>query len=1034
MDAVTEPPKVHDHHEAELLIPLSLLSFTVITGLYRYFFVLRVRSYYRPLLSDSNVETDDTTEGETLNGRRQHHHSQRVTTLGRTIYILNHVVLLTYIAGLTVICLRSIIDGVWSGTLLVLYNLMSLVAFTANLFLMLVEIGKGGQWSWANYGFWLLALAGESFIGWYHLESFPEVITPEASKYNIALVSIFGIRYGIVVLLALLSQIHRKRESREDDLDALRAFDAGATEDITPSATSSSQPAWATKKLTGTYGTFSAAFGKDPNAAKNAGSGGAMGSTSEEEVEKKLKTEKEERASAFKDFWPKIKRLLPFVYPKDDPWLKFMIFMTFVFLMLGRLVNLLVPILTVWIVGNLSEQGAKFNAGAILLYIFVRYLQGSSGLINAARAWCWVPIEQYSNSSLTIHFFEHVHNLSLEFHLNRKTGELLRILDRGTSSIVTLVSTVLFQLVPVILDVILAVVLLCVGWSWKYAVIVFITIVSYLIVTIVVTEWRTQFRRAMISFDNEARAKAVDSLLNFETVKYYSAEEFEVSRYRYAIYKYMIADYKSQLTYQMLNLLQSFVITMGMLAGCLLCAYEISQGILKVEYFVAYIMFLNQLYQPLNWFGTYYRMLQQNFVDMEKMIKLLDQNQSVKDIPNAQPLHVTAGQVVFENVSFQYDSRQKGLSNINFTVPHGQTVALVGPTGSGKSTILRLLFRFYDVSSGRILIDGQDISQKTQASLREQIGVVPQDSVLFNDSIYYNINYGRTGATKQEVESAAKAAQIHDKIQDFPDGYATKVGERGLRLSGGEKQRVAIARTILKNPPIVLLDEATSALDSTTEGQIQAALARMTENRTTLVVAHRLSTIVHADLILCIKDGVIVEQGTHDQLVEQAIANGGEGVYYEMWRQQIREESGEGSTIEGTISDESDSNNNKNNKGKGRKDKTKGYDTGSGTAIIDHQTPAPKNTDTATTTTAAGVQEALLSPSAEPSIVDPTELTQVIVEPAATTAPATPAAVSAIIDEGTSTNASGDDSVPSSQPISGHSTPKSKKKKNKKKY
>ena len=270
-------------------------------------------------------------------------------------------------------------------------------------------------------------------------------------------------------------------------------------------------------------------------------------------------------------------------------------------------------------------------------------------------------------------------------------------------------------------------------------------------------------------------------------------------------------------------------------------------------------------------------MLQQNFVDMEKMIKLLDQNQSVQDVPGAGPLIVTSGEVVFENVSFQYDTRQKGLSNINFTVPHGKTVALVGPTGSGKSTILRLLFRFYDVSSGRILIDGQDISQKTQASLREQIGVVPQDSVLFNDSIYYNINYGRSTATKYEVEEAAKAAQIHDKILDFPDGYATKVGERGLRLSGGEKQRVAIARTILKNPPIVLLDEATSALDSTTEGQIQAALARMTENRTTLVVAHRLSTIVHSDLILCIKDGVIVEQGTHDQLVEEALANGGEG-------------------------------------------------------------------------------------------------------------------------------------------------------------
>ncbi|KAF9911903.1 Homocysteine S-methyltransferase 1 [Linnemannia zychae] len=1022
MGDVTQSPKVHDHHEAELLMPLGLLSFTILTGLYRYFFVLRVRSYYRPLLSDSNI--DDATDDETSHNRRSHHHNQRATTLGKTIMALNYVVLLTYLAALSVICLRSIIDGVWSGTLLVLYNVMSLIAFTANLFLMLVEVGKGGQWSWANYAFWLLALAGESFIGWYHLESFPEVVTPEANKYHIALVSIFGIRYGLVVVLALLSQIHRKRESRDDDLDALRAFDAGATEDITPTTSSSStQPAWANKKLTGTYGTFSAAFGKDTTATTTGR--GVMGSTSDEEVEKKLKAEKEERASAFKDFGPKIKRLLPFVYPRDDPWLKFMVFLTFFFLILGRAVNAAVPILTGWIIRNLREEGAKFNPGAIILYVFVRYLQGSSGLVNAARAWAWVPIEQYSNSALTIHFFEHVHNLSLEFHLNRKTGELLRILDRGTSSIVTLLSTVLFQLVPVVLDVLIAVVLMCIGWSWKYALIVFITIVAYIIVTVMVTEWRTQFRRAMVSFDNEARAKAVDSLLNFETVKYYSAEEFEVSRYRHAIYKYMIADYKSQLTYQMLNLLQSFVITMGMLAGCLLCAYEISEGILEVEHFVSYIIYLNQLYQPLNWFGSYYRMLQQNFVDMEKMIKLLDQNQSVQDVPNAKPLIVTSGEVVFDNVSFQYDTRQKGLSNISFTVPQGKTVALVGPTGSGKSTILRLLFRFYDVSSGRILIDGQDISQKSQASLREQIGVVPQDSVLFNDSIYYNINYGRNSATKDEVESAAKAAQIHDKIQDFPDGYSTKVGERGLRLSGGEKQRVAIARTILKNPPIVLLDEATSALDSTTEGQIQAALARMTENRTTLVVAHRLSTIVHADLILCIKDGVIAEQGTHDQLVEQAIANGGEGVYYEMWKQQIREELGDSSTVDGAVSDDSDS-----NKGKGRKQKLK--DLGK-TTTATIELPISKSTDSAATATAAGVQEALLSPAVEPDVVDHTELAQVVVEPIPA-APATPATVSAIIDEAASTTSTGGEgSAPSSQPSSGRSTPKPKKKKNKKK-
>ncbi|ORZ08801.1 P-loop containing nucleoside triphosphate hydrolase protein [Lobosporangium transversale] len=693
-----------------------------------------------------------------------------------------------------------------------------------------------------------------------------------------------------------------------------------------------------------------------------------MTSSSDDEIEKKLKTEQEERANAFKDFWPKIKRLIPYVYPKNDSWLKFMIFLTFFFLALGRVVNVLVPIQTNRIVKRLSTDD-PFDVWGILLYILLRYLQGGSGIIAAARGWAWIPIDQYSNSTLTIRFFEHVHTLSLQFHLNRKTGELLRILDRGTSSIISLISTVMFQFVPVVADVAIAVIYFCLQWSWKYAVIIFITIVAYILVTVVVTEWRTQFRRAMISFDNDARAKAVDSLLNFETVKYYTAEEYEINRYRAAIGKYMIADYKSQFTYQLLNLAQSFVITMGMLAGCMLCAYEISLRERDVADFITFIIYLNQLYVPLNWFGSYYRMLQQNFIDMEKMIKLLDQNQTVKDIPGADRLIVHDGEVVFDNVSFQYDSRQKGLQNISFTVPKGKTVALVGPTGSGKSTILRLLFRFYDVAQGRILIDGQDISRKTQASLREQIGVVPQDSVLFNDSIYYNINYGRTDATKEEVEFAAKAAQIHDKILDFPEQYDTKVGERGLRLSGGEKQRVAIARTILKNPPIVLLDEATSALDSVTESQIQTALARMTENRTTLVVAHRLSTIVNSDLIICLKDGAIVEQGTHDELVER--------VYYEMWRQQIRDEMGDDSTVDGTVSDDSDS----KKKGKGRKEPRSRQPSapteqqGEASSAVSPSLPAVK--PSVPTATPSDVQEVLQAQTSN----DPNELTQVIVEP-----------------------------------------------------
>ncbi|KAF9935706.1 Homocysteine S-methyltransferase 1 [Mortierella alpina] len=1002
MDVASTP---HDHHQAELLVPLGLLSFTLLAGIYRYFFILRVRSYYQPLFSETRHDEDAPSA------------RHKATTLGKTILACNYLVAFSFVASLGVICLRSILDQIWSGTLLVLYNVISFIAVSANMILMAVEIGKGGQWSWANYGFWWLALAGESFIGWFHLESIPDGAGSDSEKYDLALVSIFGVRYVLLCTLALLSIVHYKRESKEDDLDALRALDAGASE-VTP----------VTSSTTGAYGTFSSVFLAKKDDTKT---GPTMGSSSDSEIQKKLDEEKEERASAFKDFWPKVKRLLPFVYPKDDRWLQFMIFLTFLFLGLGRLVNVLVIWQTEKIVDGLSEGDRKFDVAGILLYVFLRYLQGSSGLLNAARGWAWIPIEQYSNSTLTIRFFEHVHNLSLQFHLNRKTGELLRILDRGTSSIVSLLSTVLFQLVPVVADVLIAVIYFYREWNTTYASIVLVTMVAYVVVTVVMTEWRTQFRRAMISFDNDARAKAVDSLLNFETVKYYTAEQFEVSRYREAIRKYMLADYKSQVTYQLLNLVQSLVITLGMLAGCLLCAYDISQGKRKVGAFVAFIMYLNQLYQPLNWFGTYYRMLQQNFIDMEKMLKLLDQNQSVKDVPGAEPLIVSAGQVVFENVSFQYDTRQAGLKNVSFTVPSGKTVALVGPTGSGKSTILRLLFRFYDVTSGRILVDGQDIARKTQTSLREQIGVVPQDSVLFNDSIYYNINYGRTTATKEEVEEAARAAQIHDKIAGFPDGYDTKVGERGLRLSGGEKQRVAIARTILKSPPIVLLDEATSALDSETESQIQAALARMTENRTTLVVAHRLSTIINADLILCIKDGVVVEQGTHDELVEQALARGGEGVYYGMWKHQSRDESDD-LTVEGAFSDDAPSDDS------GSKKKGKQLKEPRGANV---QTTLVNVPSTETSPTAAAIEENLPIESA----ADPGELTQIVVEPSTTAIRNVSGGEGAGESElKVTTTESGENSQSSSRPASGTSSPKApltpterarlrKKKSNKKK-
>lgn len=380
--------------------------------------------------------------------------------------------------------------------------------------------------------------------------------------------------------------------------------------------------------------------------------------------------------------------------------------------------------------------------------------------------------------------------------------------------------------------------------------------------------------------ENATRARAVDSLLNFETVKYYGAEGYEVDRYREAILKFQGLEWKSTASLVVLNQTQNLVIGLGLLAGSLLCAYFVSEQKLQVGDFVLFGTYITQLYMPLNWFGTYYRMIQTNFIDMENMFDLLKEETEVKDVPGAGPLRFHKGRIEFENVHFSYADGQETLQDVSFTVMPGQTVALVGPSGAGKSTILRLLFRFYDISSGCIRIDGQDISQVTQISLRSHIGVVPQDTVLFNDTIANNIRYGRVTAGDSEVEAAAQAAGIHDAILSFPEGYETQVGERGLKLSGGEKQRVAIARTILKAPDIILLDEATSALDTSNERAIQASLAKVCTNRTTIVIAHRLSTVVNADQILVIKDGCIIERGRHEALLSRG------GVYAEMWQLQ----------------------------------------------------------------------------------------------------------------------------------------------------
>nr|BAB71347.1 unnamed protein product [Homo sapiens] len=597
--------------------------------------------------------------------------------------------------------------------------------------------------------------------------------------------------------------------------------------------------------------------------------------------------------STWRDFGRKLRLLSGYLWPRGSPALQLVVLICLGLMGLERALNVLVPIFYRNIVNLLTEK-APWNslAWTVTSYVFLKFLQGggtgSTGFVSNLRTFLWIRVQQFTSRRVELLIFSHLHELSLRWHLGRRTGEVLRIADRGTSSVTGLLSYLVFNVIPTLADIIIGIIYFSMFFNAWFGLIVFLCMSLYLTLTIVVTEWRTKFRRAMNTQENATRARAVDSLLNFETVKYYNAESYEVERYREAIIKYQGLEWKSSASLVLLNQTQNLVIGLGLLAGSLLCAYFVTEQKLQVGDYVLFGTYIIQLYMPLNWFGTYYRMIQTNFIDMENMFDLLKEETEVKDLPGAGPLRFQKGRIEFENVHFSYADGRETLQDVSFTVMPGQTLALVGPSGAGKSTILRLLFRFYDISSGCIRIDGQDISQVTQASLRSHIGVVPQDTVLFNDTIADNIRYGRVTAGNDEVEAAAQAAGIHDAIMAFPEGYRTQVGERGLKLSGGEKQRVAIARTILKAPGIILLDEATSALDTSNERAIQASLAKVCANRTTIVVAHRLSTVVNADQILVIKDGCIVERGRHEALLSRG------GVYADMWQlQQGQEETSE---------------------------------------------------------------------------------------------------------------------------------------------
>jgi len=527
-----------------------------------------------------------------------------------------------------------------------------------------------------------------------------------------------------------------------------------------------------------------------------------------------------------------------------------------------------------------SNWKAWLIASPLLMTIGYGGIRVLMAVLTQWRDGIFARVAMHAVRKLAYLTFVHMHELSLRFHLERKTGGLTRVLERGRLGIEVIVRMVILQLMPTIVEVSLLMGVLLWQFDWRYVLVTLITVVIYMYYTYIATEWRIEIRRRMNESDTEANTKAIDSLLNYETVKYFSSEQREATRYDRSMERYERASVKTYTSLAVLNTGQAVIFTGGLTATMLMCALAVRSGSKTVGDFVMINAMMIQLYQPLNFMGLVYREIKQAVIDIEKMFSVLSRNPEIEDIPGAQPLVVTSGNVRFEDVRFAYDADRPILKGLSFEVPAGKTVAIVGPSGAGKSTISRLLFRLYDVSSGSILIDGQDISRVTQASLRASIGMVPQDTVLFNDTIRYNIRYGRWDATDTEVEEAARLARIDGFIRMSPKGYETQVGERGLKLSGGEKQRVAIARTVLKAPPILVLDEATSALDSHTEHEIQEALERVSRNRTSLVIAHRLSTIVGADEIIVLDQGRIAERGTHSQL----LASG--GLYASMWNRQ----------------------------------------------------------------------------------------------------------------------------------------------------
>ena len=578
-----------------------------------------------------------------------------------------------------------------------------------------------------------------------------------------------------------------------------------------------------------------------------------------------------------------MRRFFPYLWPADAPALRRRVAIAMLLVLVAKVVSLAMPFAYKGAVDRMApgmESGAGLAIALVVAYAGARF---GSVLFDNLRNAIFERVGQEAGRRLADDVFVHLHRLSLRFHLDRRTGAVTKIVERGTKSIDTMLYFLLFNIAPTVLELAAVCVIFFVKFGAGLVAATLVMVALYIWFTRTITEWRNQLRRDMVDMDTNAVAHAVDSLLNFETVKYFGAEEREATRYGKAMRRYAEAAVKSENSLAWLNIGQSLITNLMMAGAMGYTVWGWSHGQFSTGDVVLVNTLLSQLFRPLDLLGMVYRTIRQGLIDMEAMYKLIDTQAEISDAPGAPMLHVEAGEVRFDHVHFGYDPEREILHGVSFTVPAGRTLAIVGPSGAGKSTIARLLFRFYDIQGGRISIDGQDIAAVTQQSLRASIGIVPQDMVLFNDTVGYNIGYGREGATQEEIEAAARAASIHDFIMGLPQGYATRVGERGLKLSGGEKQRVAIARTLLKDPPVLVLDEATSALDSRTETEIQDVLRSISRKRTTLIVAHRLSTVVDADEIIVMEKGRVVERGRHGDLVRA------DGLYAAMWARQATE-------------------------------------------------------------------------------------------------------------------------------------------------